>query len=277
MIRVLSYNIWFDAYRQHERLNSLIMTIDKIKPDVLCFQEVIPEVYETLQEKLPEYKFRFPNRLKLSYGSVIMSRHTMTQFYDEFYPETQMGRNLLAVNIYKSEHNITIATSHFESIFNSVNTVKTSQYIYANRILDKLSDSMTPVIFCSDTNILPTEEKYFFKNSSWNDSYNVKILELSESSDIITKFKLDNEYTYDTVKNSNLATRNIREIRSRIDRVMYKGNLKLLDFKLIKGSSIIETKNEDIIDCVEPSDHFGVLAEFDIIHKIHNDITEIDI
>ena len=258
MLNVLSYNIWFDAYKRAERLQSLIEIINKYKPDVLCLQEMIPEVYELMQSQLPEYQYKFPNSLKFSYGSVIMSKHIITQSYNEFYPETQMGRNLLATNIVFNNYNITIATSHFESQFNMINTTKTSQYIYTNNILNKLYDIFSPVIFCSDTNILNNEEKYFFKDNLWDDAYNIKLNTLNEEEK--NKFKTENEYTYDTINNTNLVNRNIKAIRSRIDRIVYRGNdtIQLKDFMLIKKVS------EDI----EPSDHFGILAEFDIVQTM---------
>lgn len=267
MIRVLSYNIWFDSYKRNERLQSLIKVVDEYKPDVLCFQEMTPEVYESMQKQLPEYQYIFPNRLKFSYGSVIMSKHIITQSYNEFYPETQMGRNLLAVNILMNNNNITVATSHFESQFNAINTTKTSQYIYANNILNKLYDMLSPVIFCSDTNILKNEEKYFFKDCLWDDAYNKKIEQYTDENEL-NKFKTDNEYTYDTVKNTNLVNRNIKEIRSRIDRIVYKGSdiLQLKDFAMIKKIS----HNDD-----EPSDHFGILADFNIIKTVDETVINI--
>ena len=59
---------------------------------------------------------------------------------------------------------ITIATSHFESLFDPIhaNTDKIEQYIYANNILNKLYDEGNPVILCSDTNLLQITRRNIF-------------------------------------------------------------------------------------------------------------------
>jgi exonuclease III len=176
---VMSYNIWFDEKDRYIRTEALIKNIKKHSPDVICLQEVIPEIYNKLKSKLCEYKYYFPNEVTNRYGCVIFSKHIMTHYYDNNYPNTQMGRNLLAVNIKynmlisnvdnKSDSlydnieitpiDITIATSHFESLFDPVNTniEKIEQYMFANNLLNKLYDKGNPVILCSDTNLLPHE------------------------------------------------------------------------------------------------------------------------
>jgi tyrosyl-DNA phosphodiesterase 2 len=249
IIKILTYNIWFDDTYIFERLDSLIKVIKRNDPDIICCQEVVPEIYKRLKNNLgDEYKYNFPDRIKSNYGCVIFSKHKMTQYFDQYYPETDMKRGLIAINIeINNKFNLTIATSHFESIFCKKNTVKINQYIHAQNVLDKLYDNNNhnPIIFCSDTNLLDGEEKYFFKNKDWKDSY-------SDSD-------FENTYTYDTKRNTHLIKKNMKEIRGRIDRILYKDNniLKLNDYKLIIGQS-------DDIDIIEPSDHFGVMATFDI-------------
>lgn len=270
---VMSYNIWFDEKDRHTRTDGLVCTIRKHCPDVICLQEVIPEIYDKLKNTLHEYKYYFPKNLKNRYGCVIFSKYMITQYYDNYYPNTKMGRNLLAVNIKYNllskniipdsndvdlydklevtPIDITIATSHFESLFDNVNTnvEKIEQYIYANNILNKLYDEGTPVILCSDTNLLQREEKFFFPDPRWADVF------IEDGENPLKKF------TYDTKENKNLLMRNIKEIRSRIDRIIYRGGftIKSDGFRMIKGPIICANGNE-----IEPSDHFGIIARFSV-------------
>ena len=96
---VMSYNIWFDEKDRDIRTEALVNTIRKHSPDIICLQEVIPEVYEKLKSKLSEYKYYYPNKLKYRYGCVIFSKYVVTNYYDNYYPNTKMGRNLLTINI----------------------------------------------------------------------------------------------------------------------------------------------------------------------------------
>lgn len=49
-LRVLTWNIWFDQKYQRERTGSLLQTIEKENPDILCLQEVTPKVLQTICE-----------------------------------------------------------------------------------------------------------------------------------------------------------------------------------------------------------------------------------
>lgn len=247
-ISVMSYNIWFDIAEREKRLISLFEIIKYYNPDVICLQEVIPETAEYLINKLENvYKYIYPKKIELSYGCMIFCRYEISQYIEYKYIKTLMGRKLHCVVIcydQKKNRNIVIATSHFESEFKKINEIKTRQYTEAQQILNDLSEIYGPVIFCSDTNILPDEEKYFFKN--WLDAWQENGYDSLK------------EYTYDTKLNLNLKNRNIqKEIRSRIDRIIYKTNnvLNLISFELIKGFD------------VEPSDHYGIMADFEIVNN----------
>ena len=262
-ISVMSYNIWFDPTEREIRLLSLVDTIHHNNPDVICLQEVIPDVARLLIKMLKKsYNFVYPKEIELSYGCMIFSRYRITHCTEYEYNETNMGRRLCcAVIEYNmcikdatctenqyiiNRQKIVIATSHFESEFKKYNDVKIEQYAFAGKILNELYKTHGPVIFCSDTNILLHEEKYFItEDKNWSDSW----CENGHDKSI--------EYTYDTRLNLNLKNRNIqKEIRSRIDRIIYRGNSVLvpLEFKLIKSQSDIE-----------PSDHFGIMSYFQLV------------
>src|SRR3990172_10899218 len=73
VLTVVSYNIWFDETLRLERTVSLIQTLHNLNPDVICLQEVIPEIYEVLITLLSDYRFHFPKKINKNYGCVTFS------------------------------------------------------------------------------------------------------------------------------------------------------------------------------------------------------------
>lgn len=263
-ITIISYNIWFDTTLYIERIAALMEKIILIKPDVICLQEVRPEIYDLLIHNLDSYKYRFPKKLTKSYGCVTFSKYPITKCLNYEYPNSSMGRSLNIVKIeypykkieengkefYIDKIDIVIANSHFESVFkkNMINEVKLKQYEMAATTLNKLYDTFQNVILCSDTNIMEHEEEQFdevFKNTLWQDLWKIKGTD-------------SNKYTYDSYENIHLVSKLPKfNCRSRIDRILYKTNNCIA-----KEFNILKADNGHI----EPSDHFGVYGKF-IIQK----------
>lgn len=240
--KVLSYNIWFEEYSRLDRLESLIATIMESNPDVICMQEVIPDMYEILKLKLSEYPHYFPQSLENKYGSVIMSKHPMENCIDQKFSGSKMGRSLLISTINVDSIPIIIGNTHFESEFQrkESNNEKIYQYEYTQSILDSLYDNYQNIIFCSDTNLLTHEESLFFVDDVWKDAWKEKGVR-------------NEQYTYDYFTNENLRIKNVGKFRSRLDRILYRNdNLKVETFSLVKG----------IYGMLPPSDHHGVEASF---------------
>lgn len=256
-ISVMSYNIWFDTFKREKRLISLVNTIKYNNPDIICLQEVVPEVCDILYDQLKNlYKFRYPKKIDSLYGCMIFSRYKIIQCDEHIYDKTQMERKLYYIvieinnSIENNLQNLAIVTSHFESDFKKNNPIKISQYTEALNILNDLYNKYNGVILCADTNILPHEEKYFItKDKYWLDAWK------ESGSDKLC------EYTYDTKLNINLSNRIFHnEIRSRIDRIIYRGQsiLNPMNFKLIVGQE----------QTIEPSDHFGIMVDFEIVNNV---------
>lgn len=261
---VVSYNIWFDLTMCLERTLSLIESINMLKADVICLQEVRPDIYEVLTTILKEYRYHFPKKINKDYGCVTFSRYPITKCLDLGYPNTSMGRSLLITKIDYPYHVITedgnamdkveivVANSHFESLFkrNTENEVKLKQYEVARTTLESLYQTYKNVILCSDTNVMVHEEDKFegqFDDNSWIDAWKVKGSNL-------------NKYTYDSEFNIYLKIKLSKvKYKSRIDRIMFK-----TDNCFIEEFNTVNKNN----DSVEPSDHFGVYSKFTIVKVI---------
>ncbi len=250
-LSVLSYNIWFENTLETERLSSLIATIYFHNPDVVCLQEVRPNIYKILLQKLKEYKYHYPKKIAHSYGCVIFSKHPISKFLVVPFDNSSMNRELIIAKIdypYQKMHDqgVIVSTTHFESVFkrNVVNRVKIEQFSITQQTLDNVADEYSNIIFCGDCNIMAQEEDCFFADDSeiWKDCWELK------GND-------ENKNTYDGENNIYLMLKNHKKYKSRFDRILFRGdNFELLEFKLIKG----------VDGFSEPSDHFGVLSKFKI-------------
>ncbi len=298
-LSILSYNIWFEAVDDNERLNSLLAHILYNDPDVLCLQEVRPKIYDILIKELVNYKYSYPQNVKYNYGCVIFSKYRISQYLTIPFANSSMGRELLICKIdypfieevedtsdsYQGieKIEIMIVNTHFESIFkrNVDNTVKIKQYEQANDILNQLydqnvKDDYNTIIFCSDTNILNHEEDKFpftsdKKSEEQVDGYMFIDEEESDTDDSQSSKELwkdawsikgtsKNRYTYNGYNNMHLKERNCK-YTSRFDRILYRSKIcHISNFKLV-----------ELIDgFVEPSDHFGIIATFNLSENNKN-------
>jgi len=257
-LSILDYNIWFDKYNMAERTLSLIDVIEDKKPDVLLLQEVTPTVFEILVMTLNKlgYIYNFPEMITKSYDCCIFSKFMITENNYNDYNNSKMGRALITSviefpviikngdNLNVENVNVLLGTSHFESFFDKKHSnIKKEQYLYAQKYLDN-KKQYKYIIFGGDTNIANDDEnKSFFKNIYWNDVWDD--IENQE----------DQNYTYDTETNKNLIMRGIKNLRSRIDRILYKGDIVVRNFELIKEGNFI----------IPPSDHHGIYVKLEIL------------
>lgn len=246
MINVVSYNIWFDDKLSLKRTLSLANTVQTKNPDIICLQEVIPEVHDVLKLLLKDYKFCFPQKITKNYDCVIFSKYPIKKCLVYPYKNSTMGRCMTVIQINFNNIDIVFANTHFESLFKKTepNKEKIKQYEIGQQILETLYNTYKNVILCTDTNVLDHEEHYFnsiYLDNGWTDAW----MKLGNE---------NNKYTYDSEKNIHLNNKFYKtKYMSRIDRILAKGdNCKLLNFDIIKGIIL------------EPSDHFGVCASYKI-------------
>jgi tyrosyl-DNA phosphodiesterase 2 len=256
VLTVVSYNIWFDETLRLERTVSLIQTIYNLNPDVICLQEVIPDMYEILINQLSNYRFHFPKKINKDYGTVTLSKYPISKCLDFEYKNSKMGRSLIITKIDYPYHkqtadgiaveklDIVIANSHFESLFKRAteNETKIEQYVIAQKMLENLYTTYENVILCADTNVMLHEnEKLNSIFDTWSDAWKLKGSNL-------------NDYTYDSETNIYLKIKLVKFVcRSRIDRIIFKtNNCVLEEFNAIKANQ----------DCIEPSDHYGIISKF---------------
>lgn len=258
---VLTYNIWFDNLMLEERTVALISKIRELNPDIVCLQEVRPDIYPVLQANLKRWRFCHPVKINTNYSSVIMSSHPISKCILYPFKNSKMGRQLVIIQVdlkdsQNQTHPIIFATTHFESEFKKKepNEEKIAQFEVTEKILTDLYEKYRNVVLGVDTNILAHEEGYFFPTKLWDDVY----LLLGHQ---------DKKFTYDGRRNVYLMLNKI-PFRSRLDRIIFRSeSFKLSDYHLIEGDDQEGDKIKRDKDNTEPSDHFGVLARFSFIKK----------
>jgi len=237
-LSLLTYNIWFDEYRRIQRLESLLAIIQVYNPDIICLQEVVPAVGEVIKANLEhDYKLVHPEQILNTYGCMILSKlkgKTRTKQFD-----TRMGRELLIIDIEVNGKKISVGTMHYESEFGDQRILKYKQYVESESHLS-LSDN---TILAADTNSVNSRDEREFKAAfrGWKDSWTEKTP----------------GYTYDYETNENIQYKTKRKYQSRLDRIMYRGDIKLVSTEIIKGFD----------GMVDPSDHHGLLVYFSISKK----------
>lgn len=255
-LSVMSYNIWFDSKLKCERLLSLLQVFKAKNPDIICMQEVTPDVFQILIKKLSEdeynYKYYYPKNIT-TYSTVIFSKHVITKCLNYKFRSSRMDRTLVICKIVYSiqtndtvqKKEIIIMSTHFESEFNKniVNKIKIDQYNETQKILNQMYNDYKNVIFCADCNILSHEEEHFINTHEWTDVWEKKGSE-------------NNKYTYDCDNNIYLKNTNYK---SRLDRILFRAkDIILTDFEMITTISD---------QYVEPSDHFGIMGKFEITNE----------
>ena len=272
---VLTYNIWFKDIELMSRTEALLVEILEHNPDIVCFQEVQKKIWPHLLEVLQStYPYYHPKTIPQNhYGTAIISKYPILEHTILPFANSKMGRELTICRIQYQDpepifestnfhefsdfndqqqelktnteqkyrqFQVLIANAHFESEFqtNIINREKLSQYGQTSEILNIFRSSTPEMIMCCDSNILVKEEKKFFKTYGWKDAWN--------------KTGTDHhKYTYDTKTNPHLKRFN-RTIQARLDRILYRGKIANTGYQLLTGPQ----------GMIQPSDHYGVMAEF---------------
>lgn len=122
-LKLLSYNVWFDSAFLVARTHHIVKLIEAEVPDVVCLQEVTPQSYNILRERLEHaYTFSLPFKQRYFVSMMVHRRHR--PMFDDVRMPSEMGRSLLVGYIHlsskadtvRSSCDLVVATSHFESL-----------------------------------------------------------------------------------------------------------------------------------------------------------------
>ena len=120
MLKVLTYNVWFDPAHLIERTTVITEILCTSRADVICLQEVTQPAHEMLQldERLASlYAFSFPlqppaGKQRSWYYALMLVRRELNPVFQSIDFPSEVQRQLIVATIGE----MAIATAHFESM-----------------------------------------------------------------------------------------------------------------------------------------------------------------
>ncbi|XP_068093086.1 tyrosyl-DNA phosphodiesterase 2 [Hyperolius riggenbachi] len=245
----LTWNIdGLDTSNLAERARGVCSYLALYSPDVVFLQEVIPPYHDYLKKRAVSYTIITGNEDEY-FTAILLKKSRVKLISQEIvpYPTTSMMRNLLVANVNISGNNVCLMTSHLESTKEHTGErIKQLQTVLKKML--EVSPSST-VIFGGDTNLRDEEVKRIGGLPN-------NIMDIWE---FLGKPK-NCQYTWDTKVNNNLKAPYV--CRLRFDRIFYRA---------AEGGGQVIPKFLDLIgteklDCGRfPSDHWGLLCDFDMV------------
>nr|XP_034982307.1 tyrosyl-DNA phosphodiesterase 2 [Zootoca vivipara] len=246
---LITWNIdGLDLKNLQDRARGVCSYLALYSPDVVFLQEVIPPVLCYLQKRAISYTI-IPGNTDGYFTAIMLKKSRVRVLKEEItpFPTTSMMRNLLAVHATISGNDLCLMTSHLEST-KGHNEERLSQL---KRVLAKMTEApeSTTVIFGGDTNL---RDKEVAKLGGLPDN----ILDVWE---FLGKPE-HCRYTWDTTQNTNLDAR--YKCRLRFDRLLLRA--ASTDGQIVPKS--LDLIGLEKLDCGRfPSDHWGLLCNFDVV------------
>ncbi|NXH65909.1 TYDP2 phosphodiesterase, partial [Hydrobates tethys] len=246
---LITWNIdGLDLGNLKERARGICSYLVLYSPDVMFLQEVVPPQLCLLQTKAGSYTI-IPGNIDGYFTAIMLKKSRVKLLKHEIipFPTTSMMRNLLVVHVSVSGNELCLMTSHLESTKNHSKERMKQLQIVLNK-MQKESESTT-VIFGGDTNL--------------RDSEVTKLGGLPNNITDIWEFLGKPQhcrYTWDTHSNTNLDAK--YKCKMRFDRIYFRPAAE-------RGHIIprsMDLVGLEKLDCGRfPSDHWGLLCNFDVI------------
>jgi len=127
-LKIITWNIWFHEMERSRRALRILYECISMDPDIICFQEVTEDSFKIISQNKKNYHI-IGGPLNQAYDTIILSKHIPLSFDRFSLPKTDMGRNLLSLNITKGDKEIQICTFHLESVFTGSKKLEQLNYI----------------------------------------------------------------------------------------------------------------------------------------------------
>jgi endonuclease/exonuclease/phosphatase family metal-dependent hydrolase len=119
-VSVLTWNVWFDLYKQSERYNDILRVCDHYKPDVICFQEVTQNFMKFLLQHNIMKDYDCSDNGSCStigrYGVLSLAKKSLSPSFEFSSFPTHMGRKLLVTKFSVQNEMFAVGNVHLESL-----------------------------------------------------------------------------------------------------------------------------------------------------------------
>lgn len=249
-LSLISWNLdGLDDHNLKRRTKAVCTIIYQEKPDIVFLQELIPNTFKYICEKLPEYTCIAGNTEEYFTG-VLLRRFTV--YYDSHtiipFIGSRMGRNLIHVKVHVGKVKINLFNTHLESTAEHSDTRKIQlQKVFEE--VNKVPENQS-VLFGGDLNLRDKE-----LNEIGGIPPGMEDLWVTCGS------RKECQYTWDTLRNTNKSWPGKFKPRTRFDRLYIRDShpraLVPKHFGLVGIQKVICTQSY-------PSDHWGIQVFFDL-------------
>ncbi|XP_057370776.1 tyrosyl-DNA phosphodiesterase 2-like [Daphnia carinata] len=248
--RMISWNIdGLDDRNLKMRTKSVVKILQSQRPDIVFLQEVIPKTLDYLENNLPEYKFIAGD--EDGYFTVTML-NMFTIHYDSHdvisFPQTTMGRNLLKVEAHMGTLKLKLLNTHMEST-GEFAAERMNQLNISFREISE-TDKSVNVVMGGDLNMRDKE----LANVGGLPDRTYDVWEACGS-------RKECQWTWDTMRNTNKEFPGQFKPRCRFDRIFLRPSTS--NSAVPKFFGLIGLQKISGYQCF-PSDHWGLLADFDV-------------
>ncbi|KAF0716039.1 Aste57867_3060 [Aphanomyces stellatus] len=262
-LKVITWNVWFDAMSNGRRFEALVGEVLKHDPDVLCLQEVTPTFSTALCSSaiLTDMYAYSPFSIN-SYGCMILARKRLRPSFLEVPLPTRMDRRLLLC-AFDGDKSV-VATVHLESLSNQER--RRDQLKVAREALAPYVNA----ILCGDFNFDDTQAYGAWRRDGDVASpleNNVLVEELAAFVDMWPRL-------HPTVRGATF------DGKSNPICIMDRNEVMRYDRVLLKTSSVWEGAMMAILGTqaidetgMKPSDHYGLVFECTVGAAKDKDIT----
>jgi len=244
MLRLMTYNLWFDEYRWEERIAAALGLIERLRPDIVGLQEVTPAYLERiLTQDWIRRRYQVSDSTAETlrpHGVLLLSRIPMNGLVLCRLP-SQKDRKLLVAELETSCGTLFLGTVHLESSPEST-PIRLEQL---DRILPGLNGARHAVLM-GDFNFDPADQT---EQSRIAQRY----------TDLWPALRGDEPgYTADSELNAMRFLHKQFHKRVRFDRILLRSSpaaWRPVSIDLL-GTEPVETDQPEVF----PSDHFGLIG-----------------
>ncbi|TKY53999.1 Tyrosyl-DNA phosphodiesterase 2 [Spatholobus suberectus] len=262
--KILSYNVWFrEDLELHKRMKAIGDLVQLHSPDVICFQEVTPNIYDIFKQSpwWSVYRCSVSSEMAYSrpYFCMVLSKLPVKSFSNKPFSNSIMGRELCFAEVEAvSGKSLIVATSHLESPCPAPpkwdQMYSKERVVQANEAINLLKKQPN-VVFGGDMNWDDKLDGQYPLQDGWTDAWSQ--LRPNESG-----------WTYDT-KSNQMLTGN-RTLQKRLDRfICHFHDFKITSVDMIGMEAIpgvlynkekkVRKEIKQLVLPVLPSDHYGLL------------------
>ena len=154
MIKLLTWNIWFNKKYMELRFCEILRLVKKSDPDICCFQEVVPEFIELMGLDTHWFdNYDFSDLDVSPYGTILCVKKYFEFGFKSYDLTSKMGRKL----IIGSNPDLVVGTVHLESLDSQ--PIRLTQLQEIKELLDSYG-SVSKILcgdfnFCSQANYKP--------------------------------------------------------------------------------------------------------------------------